>query len=507
MDRTGRCVGWLGLIAIAFGLAVFGTIPGFAFGIDRFYLQYPDADITFPYWALLMNAGLVQGWYDHPAYFFIVMLAKWFAALKAVGILPAADLFALPGRDAFEPAYARLVYAARVLTLIETAILAGVFLFGMRALTGRIWLAALSAMLVLAAPGLALHQLMIRSELLSATALLAAFFALIFAVRETRPLRRGIFIALAGFAGVVSVETKVIALVPLCGIFLIAPFFARVSRADSRPLRREARWLLHLAGLAMILPFASDVIRLWEGPRLYQLGVLFAFAVGMAGTVRWPVGGLRDFVDALAWLVIGFGAAYLLNALSYDAANIRAMLYMVDHVMKFVPPDSDLAGSGLISGVLDMLIARVRNLTHGDVLFGVIYLLAIVLAGVLMMLREYRAVIQMLLLIGLDFGTAAIFGLRSNPLYGIYFYCWTVIALALGIDTLMRCVDPAPPVVGLGCLTAILFAIGMQVGNLTPQFAPVGTEESCGQAYAYLHRIRDYWDRYCPGSPFIRPLP
>ena len=62
MKRTGGCAGLSSWIAAFFGLAVFGMIPGFAFGIDRFYLQYPDADITFPYWALLMNAGLVKGW-------------------------------------------------------------------------------------------------------------------------------------------------------------------------------------------------------------------------------------------------------------------------------------------------------------------------------------------------------------------------------------------------------------------------------------------------------------
>jgi hypothetical protein len=502
-----RKAAWL---ATAIGVVAIAIVPGLVYGIRRFYLEFPDADLMFPYWALLMNAGLPQGWYDHPAFFYVVLLAKWYAALDLLGLLTVSRFFDLPGRAEIEPVWAELVYAARILSLVQTAAFMALVLFGLRLFTPRLWLAAATTLLIAATPSLAIHMLVVRSELLSVGCLLAAFFALIAALQTRSLTQSGLFVALAGFAGFIAVETKVTSLVPLCALFLILPTFAETRRELVGDITcvDVTRWIVRIAALACILPLASEVVRLWEGARVYHFAVLGAFAVGLLALAWGHKPLISRFSTLCAWLAIGIGAGYLLNAISYEAGNVRAVIYVLDHVTKYTSVSETGDRTAVLMAAAFGSSAWLQMHLLWSWQTALIYTAALTALVATLAAGAIRAAFQIATLIALDLALAAIFSLRGSVMYKIYFYIWPAFAIVIGVETLLQRYRPNRSLMAVvGCL-AVLIAACLQIGNLEPPLPPQETRSVCGQSHAYLHRIADYWDHYCPdagGAPASGP--
>src|SRR6478609_7336924 len=135
--------GWRGgLIALFVGILL--TYPIFSYPVV--YWRHGDMDLTSIYNAFLLNDGKPQEYFDHPAYFNIVLTALWLKALHAIGLIQAYSLSTMP---------LALVTVAGFAVLIRRLI--------------ADWRIALLATVALAlSGGIALHLDRLRSELLSA---------------------------------------------------------------------------------------------------------------------------------------------------------------------------------------------------------------------------------------------------------------------------------------------------------------------------------------------------
>ena len=98
-------------------------------GFTRHYAIHSDADIIYVYEALRLNAGMGQRYFDHTGYWLFVPLAWWFKGLSFLGFIGVDALDQLPELKSpeFEPTYAKLVFAARYLSVILSGIFVALF--------------------------------------------------------------------------------------------------------------------------------------------------------------------------------------------------------------------------------------------------------------------------------------------------------------------------------------------------------------------------------------------
>src|SRR6478609_11363144 len=160
--------GWRGgLIALFVGILL--TYPIFSYPVV--YWRHGDMDLTSIYNAFLLNDGKPQEYFDHPAYFNIVLTALWLKALHAIGLIQAYSLSTMPPASAgaaFAVAMTQAVRAGRFLTMLLALGTVAGFAVLIRRLIAD-WRIALLATVALAlSGGIALHLVRVRSELLSA---------------------------------------------------------------------------------------------------------------------------------------------------------------------------------------------------------------------------------------------------------------------------------------------------------------------------------------------------
>ena len=184
-------LGWRwGLAAIAAGLA----ISFFLYGYAVVYWRNADMDFMVVYNALVLNDGRPQLFFDHTAYLTILLVKCWFWLLHALGLLDAWSLSAIlsaSNEAAFDAAMTDAVRAARVLAwLIATGCVLGFAVLVRRIL--RDWRVAQMATFAFAfSGGVAVHERILRSELVAACLVIFALMILIAVGRRAgiaRPL-------------------------------------------------------------------------------------------------------------------------------------------------------------------------------------------------------------------------------------------------------------------------------------------------------------------------------
>src|SRR3984885_4016585 len=272
---------WPGLAAIVLSLAV----SFFLYGYAVVYWRNADMDFMVIYNALVLNDGKPQQFFDHTGYLTILIVKVWFEILHGLGLLNSYALSSMPPASdplGFDAAMTSAVRAGRLVAwLIATANVL-VFASLIRAIV-RDWRLALIATFAFAfSGGIAVHERILRTELVAACPVIFALMILIVIGRRAS-IARPLWMASPAALCVLGLENKVQA------ILLVAAL----------PL--------------LILPFGgadSTSVAFWRNGRsAFSLAIVSVIAAVVAIWTAWPL------------IVTGFDRALL------DAAGFRPLLF------------------------------------------------------------------------------------------------------------------------------------------------------------------------------------
>jgi len=169
---------WPGLAAIVLSLAVSFFLYGYAVA----YWRNADMDFMVIYNALVLNDGKPQQFFDHTGYLTILIVKVWFQILHGLGLLTSYSLSSMPPASdphGFDAAMTSAVRAGRLVAwLIATA---SVLVFaGLIRSVVRDWRLALIATFAFAfSGGIAVHERILRTELVAACPVIFALMILI----------------------------------------------------------------------------------------------------------------------------------------------------------------------------------------------------------------------------------------------------------------------------------------------------------------------------------------
>src|SRR5580704_9823616 len=201
-------LGWrLGLAAIVASLAA----SFFLYGYALVYWRNADMDLMVIYNALVLNDGKPQQFFDHTGYLTILSVKFWLEMLHAFGLLGSYSLSSMPPASdpqGFDAAMTSAVRAGRLLAwLIATA---SVLIFaGLIRAIMRDWRLALIATFAFAfSGGLAVHERILRTELVAACPVIFALMIMIVIGRRA-DIARPLWMALASALCVLGLENKV----------------------------------------------------------------------------------------------------------------------------------------------------------------------------------------------------------------------------------------------------------------------------------------------------------
>src|ERR1700727_2097811 len=240
---------WPGLAAIVSSLAVSFFLYGYAVA----YWRNADMDFMVIYNALVLNDGKPQQFFDHTGYLTILIVKVWFEMLHGLGLLNSYSLSSMPPASdphAFDAAMTSVIRAGRLVAWLIATGSVLVFASLIRAVV-RDWRLALIATFAFAfSGGMAVHERILRTELVAACPVIFALMILIVIGRRAcsaRPL----WMAFAAALCVLGLENKVQAILLIAALpVLILPFGSPTSASVA--LWRNGRSALALAAISII---------------------------------------------------------------------------------------------------------------------------------------------------------------------------------------------------------------------------------------------------------------
>jgi hypothetical protein len=315
-------------------------------------------DLMVIYNALVLNGGKPQQFFDHTGYLTIISVKVWLEMLHAFGLLGSYSLSSMPPASdpqGFDAAMTSAVRAGRLLAwLIATASVL-VFAGLIRAIT-RDWRLALIATFAFAfSGGLAVHERILRTELVAACPVIFALMIMIVIGRRAR-IARPLWMALPAALCVLGLENKVQAILLIAALpLLILPFgsaestsvaFWRNSRsafalailsAIAAVIAIGAAWPLVATGLDRALLDAAGFRPLLFGRfGTYQVALLLLIgACILAYATIWRVSA-AETLASMAAIAAGAAVALLMLELDYNSGNVIAVFNPLEKMLKFV---------------------------------------------------------------------------------------------------------------------------------------------------------------------------
>lgn len=507
-------LGWrLGLTAIIAGVAASFFLCGYAL----VYWRNADMDLMVIYNALVLNDGKPQQFFDHTGYLTILSVKVWLKALHALGLLDSWSLSTMPpasSPEAFDAAMTEVIRAGRLLAwLIATAAVL-VFAGLMRAIV-RDWRLALIATFAFAfSGGLAVHERIMRTELLAACPVIFALMILIVVGRRAS-IARPLWIALASALCVIGLENKVQAVLLIAALpLLVLPFGGPESASVA--LWRNGRsgvalaiicaiaatgaiwaaWPLVSTGLDRSLLDAAGFRPLLLGRfGIYQAMLLLLIGACMlAYAAIWRVSAAETFAS-MAAVAAGASVALLALNLDYNTGNVIAMFNPVEKMLIFVDANTAAAANqtglgGIVRLLLDGVIsvaARYSFVLHSSPR-PTVFLVWLIVPGIVCawMRGEKQAAIQALLLLMAAIGIDAL-GVRRG-LKSEYFIFTDPLIILAGALLLMRMPDlrfhkRAYPI------ALVLFTLQIVISQAEPikyAFMRRGPESACEWNQYYM---------------------
>jgi hypothetical protein len=519
-------LGWQGgLVGIVAGLA----LSFFLFGYAVVYWRNADMDFMVIYNALVMNDGKPQAFFDHTAYLTILAVKSWFRLLHSLHLLDAYTLSAIPpaaDAAAFDTAMTQAVRAGRVLAFLIASGCVLIFAWLMRRVVGD-WRVALLATLAFAlSGGIAVHSRILRSELVAACPVLFALMLLIVIGRRAG-LARPAGMAVAAALCVLGLENKVQAILLIGALpLLILPFGSKDSESVAFWDNTASSWLAVTAAatIAAAAAWAASPLiaagldrSLLDAAQFHPLllnrfGVYQAALVVLIGgcmiayAAIWRISAAETLASIFA-LVAGSSLALLLLDLSYNTANVIAVVNPLEKMLTFADATTSGAANGssplavfllLLDGLASVL-ARYTFVLHSSPR-PTVFLTWLILPGIVYAWRrgEKLAAAQALMLMLGAIGTDVLGvrrGLKSE--YFIFTDPLIVLAGAVLLDRLraLRFHNWTYPI------AMALFGLHIAVGQAEPvkyAFKRTGPESICEWNQHYMPLLPLPW---CPAPP------
>jgi hypothetical protein len=518
-------LGWRpGLAAIVAGLAASFFLYGYALA----YWRNADMDFMVIYNALVLNDGKPQHFFDHTGYLTIISVKVWLEMLHGLGLLNTWSLSSMPPASdtaAFDAAMMSVVRAGRVLAWLIATVSVLVFAGLIRAIV-RDWRLALIATFAFAfSGGLAVHERILRTELVAACPVLFALMLLIVTGRRAS-IARPLWIGLAAALCMLGLENKVQAILLIAALpLLILPFggtesasvpvwrnnrssfpFAFISVAAA-VVATWAAWPLIVTGLDPALLDAAGFRPLLLGRfGVYQAALLVLIGACMlAYAAIWRISATETLASMAAG-VAGASLALLALNLDYNPSNVVAVFNPIEKMLKFV--DAGTAAAANQSGLADIVrllldgivsvLARYSFVLHASPR-PTVFLTWLIAPGIVYawVRGERQTAIQAFLLlmaaVSIDaFGVRR--GLKSE--YFIFTDPLIILAGAVLLDRLpdLRFHKWAYPI------ALVLFALQIGIGQAEPikyAFMRRGPESICEWNQYYLPLMPLPW---CPVS-------
>jgi hypothetical protein len=361
---------WPGLAAIVLSLAASFFFYGYAVA----YWRNADMDFMVIYNALILNDGKPQQFFDHTGYLTILIVKVWFEMLHGLGLLASYSLSSMPpatNPHGFDAAMTSAVRAGRLIAWLIATTSVLIFAGLIRAVV-RDWRLALIATFAFAfSGGMAVHERILRTELVAACPVIFALMILIMVGRRAS-LARPLWIALAAGLCVLGLENKVQAILVIAALpALILPFGGTTS--TSTAFWRNSRSSLTLAMISIVVA-AVAVGLAWPliatgldrtlldtaGFRplllgrfgVYQAALLLLICGCMlAYAAIWRV-STAETLASMAAVAAGASVALLALNLDYNASNVIAVFNPLEKMLKFV--DAGTAAAASPSGLSDL---------------------------------------------------------------------------------------------------------------------------------------------------------
>jgi hypothetical protein len=371
---------WPGLAAIVLSLAV----SFFLYGYAVVYWRNADMDFMVIYNALVLNDGKPQQFFDHTGYLTILIVKVWFEILHGLGLLNSYSLSSMPPASdphGFDAAMTSVVRAGRLIAWLLATGSVLVFAGLIRAVV-RDWRLALVATFAFAfSGGMAVHERILRTELVAACPVIFALMILIVIGRRAcsaRPL----WMAFAAALCVLGLENKVQAILLIAALpVLILPFGCTTSASvalwrNGRPalalavisiiaavIAVSVAWPLIATGLDRTLLDTAGFRPLLFGRfGVYQAALsLLIGGCMLAYAAIWRVSA-AETLASMAAMVAGASVALLALNLDYNAGNVIAVFNPLEKMLKFVDGGTAAAAnqSGL-SGALALLLDGIAS--------------------------------------------------------------------------------------------------------------------------------------------------
>jgi hypothetical protein len=361
-------LGWKGGLLLIAALLIASF---FLAGYFTVYWRNADMDLFVVYNAFLVNDGRPQLYFDHPAYFTIMLVRVWFQFLHHLGLLDAWKLSSVFSLDAtaFNAAMTGSVRAARVLSLLITLVFVVAFAELVRRIVRDRHVAMLATLAFALSGALAMQMRILRTELIAASLVDFGFLILVIVARRAgnwRPLA----LALVACLCVLGLENKVHVILLIAALpMMILPFGSAGGASTSFWKNDPRRWFAVGGGaiVAMLMLWtSSSLIRvgfdptamaattpslkpLFGTPGVYQIGLLLWTGFAMAAfATLWKV----SFAESLAgMLAVLAGACLALLALnvSYYSDNVVATLNPIERMLSFADMSGVSSGGGIFS--------------------------------------------------------------------------------------------------------------------------------------------------------------
>ena len=518
-------LGWrLGLAAIIAGVAASFFLCGYAL----VYWRNADMDLMVIYNALVLNDGKPQQFFDHTGYLTILSVKVWFEMLHALGLLNSWSLSSMPpasNPEAFDAAMTSLVRAGRLLAWLIATGSVLVFAGLMRALV-RDWRLALIATFAFAfSGGLAVHERILRTELLAACPVIFALMILIVIGRRASSARP-LWMALAAALCVLGLENKVQAILLIAALpLLILPFGGQESASvafwrNGRSAFASAivaaiaaivaiwiAWPLVSTGLDRMLLDAAGFHPLLFGRfGIYQAALLLLIGACMlVYAAIWRVNAAETFAS-MAAVAAGAAVALLALNLDYNTRNVIAVFNPIEKMLQYVDAGTAAAANqSSMAEIVRLLLDGIGSVAarYSFVLHSsprpTVFLTWLIVPGIVYawMRGERQVAIQAFLLLIAAVGIDAL-GVRRG-LKSEYFIFTDPLIILAGVFVLDRMPDLrlhrwARPI------ALALFTLQIVISQAEPikyAFMRRGPESVCEWNQYYMPLMPLYW---CPGA-------
>ena len=165
-SRQNRRLHWKVETAIYLVVA-WGVIYFFADHHDIFrrITAKADQDIITLYNALLFNEGLPQQYFDHTGYIYFLIYSSWIKILHLLGVVTISSLSDLSYSQESYNDLELLIFAGRYLTIFLACIITTIFFFGLKRITGNLFVSGVISILFAVSPGISEQAIQMRTEL------------------------------------------------------------------------------------------------------------------------------------------------------------------------------------------------------------------------------------------------------------------------------------------------------------------------------------------------------